>query len=339
MYTASAAIQYGASASAATVPYDSIPRGIETPLSFNNLLLNETTFIDKYRLISIEGLDDADVRDSREENPSDDGETAYDTFAGGRTIILNGRIEAFTLAKLRQMQMLLRTAFSSKVELPLYFVTDDPDLIHYIKCKKFSKNQWGEEQKTLNTFFRDFQITLRASNPRFVLDQEETITILPSNPGSVYPTTTNIPLYGNFTSKPLIRIYGSTSDVRFTIQNTAQGISQTFSLQDAETNHGPTGPEFITVPNGAYVEISTENNTFRGFGEFDENADKKDNLMHLLSYDSEWPKLYPILPNVPITGPAINQLIIESGDCLTYEDNVSGPTDSKIEIVYRHSWI
>src|SRR5687767_15110427 len=71
-----------------------IPRGLEAVFKYGDLVLNDRTKIDKYRITQIDGLDDPDVRDSRDVNPGSHGETPHAAFYGGRTLALNGRIEA-----------------------------------------------------------------------------------------------------------------------------------------------------------------------------------------------------------------------------------------------------
>jgi hypothetical protein len=147
----------------------SVPGGIESVLEYNGIYLNVRDWIDTYLVTIIGGLDDADVRDTREVNPGFHGETAFPAYYGGRTITLTGKIIAHTLAKLRDMQRGLRQAFSEiDHELPLIFRTPDPDLDMMIMCKKSQPIQMTEEQRTANHFERAFLITLRASNPRFL---------------------------------------------------------------------------------------------------------------------------------------------------------------------------
>jgi|SRR3990172_496641 len=93
---------------------------------YNGLILNDRRYPDKYRLISIAGLDDADIRGVSVNNPSAWGETPLNTLYGGRTIVLEGVIEAGNLFKLRDMQDDLRRAFSELHEAPLYIRTDRP---------------------------------------------------------------------------------------------------------------------------------------------------------------------------------------------------------------------
>jgi hypothetical protein len=59
----------------------SVPRGAESMFGYNSVVFNDTTVFDKYRVLSIDGLGDADISVSREDKPGDDGEDAYDMRA------------------------------------------------------------------------------------------------------------------------------------------------------------------------------------------------------------------------------------------------------------------
>jgi hypothetical protein len=132
------------------------------------LKFNVTKTVDKIRIIQMDGLADADVRDSRDVNPSAHGETTYPSYYGGRTLTLTGRIEAHSLDKLRDIQQALRQAFNDiSRERALIFRTPDPRDDIMLICKKSSPMTMLESQ-TDYRFFRDFLITLRASNPRFL---------------------------------------------------------------------------------------------------------------------------------------------------------------------------
>lgn len=144
------------------------PRGLEVTFEYNGLKFNTVNTIDKIRITQIDGLADADVRDSRDTNPSAHGETTYPSYYGGRTITLTGRIEAHSLFKLRDMQQALRQAFNDiSRERVLIFRTNDPNDDIILACKKSTAMTMLESQ-TDYRFFRDFLITLRASNPRFL---------------------------------------------------------------------------------------------------------------------------------------------------------------------------
>lgn len=163
---------------------DSAPAGLEAVLEYNGIYLNSKGVVDKYRITNIDGLHDADIRDARENNPSSHGETAFTSYYGGRTISLTGRIEAHNVAKLRAMQQALRTAFSSLEELPLYFRMSNSMYDHYIECRKSSPIAMAETQQNANNFYRDFVITLRASDPRFKSVQENSVVIRPNVVGN-----------------------------------------------------------------------------------------------------------------------------------------------------------
>lgn len=105
--------------------------GPETIIRYNNILLNDYRFADKYQITEISGIDDADIRDSRADIADDHGETAYNAFYGGRTISLRGKIIAGNLNKLRDMTNTLKTAFSDLTEQELSFMYRDFDVINY----------------------------------------------------------------------------------------------------------------------------------------------------------------------------------------------------------------
>jgi hypothetical protein len=144
----------------------SVPGGIESIFEYNGLLLNDRSTVDRYRVREVEGLWDADVRDAREANPSDHGETDYESFYGGRTIAMRVRIEAHTLRKLRDMQQAFRTAFLDLQEKPLYIHSGTLARTVKIECKK-SVALAGPESQTDYNFFREVLLTMRASQPEF----------------------------------------------------------------------------------------------------------------------------------------------------------------------------
>ena len=147
----------------------SIPPGLEAKLEFNGLLLNDRSVVDTYKVTRISGLEDADIRDDREVNPQQHGETAFDSWYGGRTIAIEGTIRAFNLAKLRDMEQALKQAFADlSQEYPLTFHQHDPDNDVLIMCKKNVPIAMTEEQLNDGIFYRPFLITLRASNFRYL---------------------------------------------------------------------------------------------------------------------------------------------------------------------------
>jgi phage-related protein len=172
------------------------PGGIEYLIEYGGITFNNMENIDKIRVTEIGGLDDADVRDAREVNPSYHGETAFDAWYGGRTITLTGRIEAYSLEKMRDMQVALRQAFSVLEEQPLIFRSRDGNRDTFLNARKSAPMAMRESQTDMR-FFRDFLITLRASNPRFLdylrrVDQQDigaTLTNYVTNPSIESDTT------------------------------------------------------------------------------------------------------------------------------------------------------
>src|ERR1700689_3467976 len=68
--------------------------GVQAFIEYNGLVLNDRYQSDLIRVTGITGLDDAEVRDSRQPRPSESGEFPYDSYYGGRNLVLNGFIEA-----------------------------------------------------------------------------------------------------------------------------------------------------------------------------------------------------------------------------------------------------
>jgi len=145
-----------------------VPGGVETVLEYNGLYLNVLNNIDRYKVKTMDGFDDADVRDSREDNPGDDGETAFPSYYSGRPMSLQGTIQAYTLFKMRDMIQALEEAFRDiRQEYPLIIHGRSSAQNVFINCKKNSKLVIQEAQNDMR-YFRDFMIPLRASNPRIL---------------------------------------------------------------------------------------------------------------------------------------------------------------------------
>jgi hypothetical protein len=148
------------------------PVGIESIIEYrsaNPIYLNVADWIDTFLVTSIDGLDGADIRSGALPNPGEHGETPTDPLWGGRTLVLTGKQYAQTIWKLRDMQQGLRGSFMEiKREYPLIFHAIDPTDDLMVMCKLASKIAIVDQQTTRNDFQRDFQITLRASNPRFI---------------------------------------------------------------------------------------------------------------------------------------------------------------------------
>ena len=146
--------------------------GVENEIQFNGFTINVKGKQDSIKITSIDGLSDADVRDSRDVNPGYDGETAFESLYGGRTIAISGFIRAGTLNKLRDMQEGLKSIFAPLDEAALIFKGVSPEYDLQIFCRKTQPITMGETQQGFD-FKRDFQVTLRASDFRFTSKQIE----------------------------------------------------------------------------------------------------------------------------------------------------------------------
>lgn len=205
----------------------SVPGGLECVFEYNGLLLNVQKNVDRYKIKTFDGLTDSDIRDTRDTNTDSDGETPYNSFYGGRSLVLDGTIETFNVPKLRDMQQALRTAFSDvSTEYPLYFRTGNYATDHLIYCKKISSLTSTEQQQNMMVQ-RDFQISLRASNPRFLSYLQKFIDVVPDTPissGSPFLVAQCVNA-GNYKAQPVFRVYGPSSGSTFFNDQTGQAFT------------------------------------------------------------------------------------------------------------------
>lgn len=220
------------------------PPGLETMFEYNGMIFNKLDQIDKIRITKIDGLSDSDVRDNRENNPSADGETALDAFYGGRTIVFTGRIEAYRLEKLRDMQMAFRQAFSDVGhEYPLIFhaygfIPDGkggwkrgPSIARtgQIYCRKNQPITMTEEQVDLR-FYREFMLTLRASDPRFTGYLPSFVQWQADAATATNETVTKAVNNGNYPAAPQITLTGPMTNPVLTNLRSGETISFTGTL-------------------------------------------------------------------------------------------------------------
>lgn len=227
----------------------SVPPGVETVLSYNGLYLNIRDWLDTYLITSIDGLNDADVRDSRELNPTAHGETAFNSYYGGRTIVITGRIRAFTLFKLRDLQSALRQAFNDLTESELIFTNPiNPALSISIFCRKSQPIAMSETQSNYK-FERDFQITLRASNPRFLSLISKSQSAFPVNPlaGAVCFNA------GTFDAQPVYTLKGPLTQAK--VRNDTTGVELQFAspITSSETITIDVAKRLVYDANGVNV--------------------------------------------------------------------------------------
>lgn len=225
---------------------DAVPGGIESHFTFNGLVMNRRDWWDTYVITKIDGFDDPDVRDSRDQNPGDDGETSYDSFYGGRTITLSGFIRSWNLRKMRDMEVALKNAFADMREHPLYIRSGTTDARQvYIKCKKYQKLVITEEQTNFK-YERPFQISLRASDPFFYSIVEHNMTM--AEPATAY-NALNI---GNHSTKARFSLVGPATGMTVTNVTTGESltVNSTIDLGDVWT---------IDTRNNTMVDITGAN--------------------------------------------------------------------------------
>jgi hypothetical protein len=145
----------------------SSPPGLEAVLEYNGVFIHDRSVVDKYRITSMEGLHGGPtVRYSSDPNISAHGSRPGNNLWGDRPFILEGRIEAHNIGKLRDMEQALRTAFYSTVERPLILHTGNINRDVYLMARINDKLGLKEEQTRRDHVYRDFQITMTASDPR-----------------------------------------------------------------------------------------------------------------------------------------------------------------------------
>lgn len=296
------------------------PRGIESILEFNGLQLNNRSLLDTYMVTQIDGLSDADVRDSRDVNPGRHGETAFNAYYGGRTIVLTGKVRAHTIQKLRDMQEALRQAFADiSTERALLIGAENSANAIVIDCKKSQPIAMSEVQQDL-TYRRDFQVTLRASNPRFLSFNQEWLTwtaAAPLTPGDTQGimTLTNL---GNFGAEPVVRIDGPVlADVaggpalKLTATTTRFGVITKRSF----TINAKPGSK-VAIADGSYMELDSAQRTLVEVGA---NRLVRSNIFSQLDVESDWAEFAPGETTIELTS--------------------YGPSQPLVVVRYRHTYL
>jgi len=212
------------------------PRGIESIIEYNGLYLNVRNWIDTFIVNNILGIDDADVRDTRDPNPGQHGETPGASLYGGRTIVLQGKIITKTIWKLRDMEQALRAAFADlDQELPLIFHGTAPEEDLQIWCKKSQKLEMPDAQTTLNHFERPFSITLRASSPRFLSVLRSYKPWVYAGSSSVNAIVFQAPNMGNFKAQPYLEISGPANAPQIVNETNDTFLGFTGNIPNGET--------------------------------------------------------------------------------------------------------
>lgn len=291
------------------------PSGVESIFEYNGSLFNVRSWQDTFLVISIDGLADPDIRDQREVNPGRHGETFYDAFYGGRTIVLTGRIRAGNIRKLRDMQMGLKQVFGDlSKELPLYFRTGDVARDLFINCKKSQPIVMAETQANFQ-YTRDFQVTLRASSPFFKSYMEQWST----HAASVGNFT--LTHEGNAPSLPRVRIHGpltAASNNGPAITILARYTDTLGRQSTTEVTLNAYGGGTSAIPSGHYIELDSESRTVAEYLESDNSFVR--NAYEQFDVSSEWLEIGVL------------------GDTV-FEITRYTASNPQIEVFYRHTFL
>lgn len=214
----------------ATVP------GIETQVEFPGLSVFSDTFIindknqpgpgnrtrtlDQLYLTDIGGLDDSDIRFSEESNFYRDGMNPLVSRVGGKTITLEGYIEASNFQSMRQIQNRFKTALGT-ANSPALGLTENPVYFRNVWNNGFDfllnvrKSQPLQMKDAQDSMYprRRFLATLRSSFPFFESVGARTEVL-------IMGATTQIPNKGNQIALPLITFWGPFTDARLVLNNT-----------------------------------------------------------------------------------------------------------------------
>lgn len=196
------------------------PQGLEAKFIYRDLVMNDMSKIDKFKIDEIDGLGDPEIRDAREPLPADHGEQALRAFYGGRPLSITGRIQVGNIPKLRDMEMAMRSAFARLTESPLVISTGDDDTAVYVNCRKVAPRSAKESQAD-RLYKRDFLLQLRASNPRIF--SVRTYSVVGNLDGN--NSLELKPLQGgNFDARPVIRLHGPIGGLEMTCEETGRRL-------------------------------------------------------------------------------------------------------------------
>jgi hypothetical protein len=182
-------------------------------IEYNGIVLNHNAAFDYFHVNSVDGVDDADVRDIRSPKPNDDGEDAYGAPYGGRTLVINGEIRTYDVWKADDMRSALQRAFAlTSIEKPMIFKLGSPHKDKFVMCKKSAKTEIPWQQPTRDMPRVPYMVTLRASDPRFLSFLRQSYTKSGLGPFSLlnegnYYANTSIRFTGPFEELTLTRYY------------------------------------------------------------------------------------------------------------------------------------
>lgn len=255
--------------------------GLEAVYEYNGLLLNDLRVLEKYRITEVNVYDDPDVRDSREDNPTRHGQRIVSSLYGGRSINFQGRIEAFNLKKLRDMQAALKAAFNAPGEklLKIYSTNTISTADVQIMAAKNNPIVMAEVVAD-DRYMRSFLVPLRCSNPRFVHQTLNSPSYLAVG-ATINATAFAFTQTGDFNAQPVIKIRGP-------ITNPSVRVDYAAGFQTLTFKPG------ITIPAGREWTIDIAAGTLVD--------DLGVNQFNQLSVATDWPELPPGAITVNFSG-------------------------------------
>ena len=155
---------------------------IESVIEYNGLLLNDqskrsltTSPFYWYRVLSVDGIWDEEVRFESHEKPHQHGTESGDAYYSGKTLVISGSLYALSVGYLRQGQRALQQAFYDMQDHQLLF-TLWGEIRVYITCRKNQKLDMPETQDRGGTrpWVRPFTVQLYADDPRMYAEGTQT---------------------------------------------------------------------------------------------------------------------------------------------------------------------
>lgn len=224
-------------------------------VEYNGLIMNDITTYDYFHIESVDGIDDAEVRDYNASNPNLDGEISYGSQYGGRSLVINGEIRAYDLWKTDDMRAQLQAAFKrSNTEIPLRLHMPGAINDRLIYCRRNAKIEMPWKAPSGQQSRVPFMVPLRASDPRMV---------------SIIPETyerNSIGLFrlrneGNYEARTLVRFFGPMTSA--TLTRTHNGEVQTIVVSDVADG------DFVQVEGTRVTNIAGTS----AYSHYDDNSD------------------------------------------------------------------
>jgi len=155
---------------------------LESVITYNGLALNDQSKRSLqvapyywFRVTSVDGIWDEDVRFEVHDLPHRHGQKSGDAFYQGKTLVLAGTVIAKDVGYLRQAQRALQQAFYDLEPHALTFTLRGENQV-YINCRKNQKIDMPEQQNDGGPAFRrQFTIQLFADDPRLYVVGSNTV--------------------------------------------------------------------------------------------------------------------------------------------------------------------